>query len=613
MKLLTALFLLITSIIFSSCCSIDKSRSDDVWNYAIKRKSDLQLGVYVTAQTVNEQFTNESGCREALSLLRCNGITKVYLEVYRGGLVVPYKILKKSISFLIKNDFEVAGGIATVPGPGFGVHQEGPLGWFNWQNKVTRDNLKTVIEKSVPLFERFIIDDFLCTSDTSLESKAAKGNRTWSAYRRDLLTGLCSSLFIKPAKEKNPGIKMIIKFPQWYDRFHLFGYDLETEPGLFDEVWVGTETRGQHTKSFGFVQPYEGFINFRWIASLSGDKTGGAWFDHIDCTGTDFISQAYQSVLAGARELIIFNFDNLLTGHPGHHLLRHDFEKLADLAHVVKNNPVIGPVGYKPPNSDAMGDLYIMDYIGMLGISLIPDSKYPDKAEVIFLPTQAASDSSILKKVLKSVEKGAKIIMTAGFIANANNSKKLAQMAQIKWPLIKTEYMTTHLLSEERIYKINIPLVLDYELITEGAEVLLKTSGSDGKAFLLQNKKGNIVVINTHTFSQKDFDEASELLLCPAESAINDLPEYWTNTIRKSFQRGYEPVLKAESQITYQELSDGSFVVQNYRNDTEDIILKAQENTSFKDLFSGKQITSEGTEIILKMTPNSRFWIKPEN
>ena len=342
----------IFSMIMVSCKGPGKA-PDDFWKLANEKKESLRLSTYVTAHTVEQMFRTEEGRREVLSLLRCYGITKVYLEVYRSGLVIAPGLIEPSVDFLEANGFEVVGGIATVPGKDFGVYQEGPLSWFNWQNPKTQDDLRKVIEDSAPFFDSFIVDDFLCTSDTSLESKAAKGERSWSEYRRKLLADLSRSVFIDPAKEKNPGIKMIIKYPQWYDRFHLFGYDVTATTELFDGIWVGTETRGQYTQRFGFVQPYEGFINLRWLGSVAGEKTGGSWFDHIDCTDRDFIEQAYQSVLAGSKELVIFSFDSFITGHPGHHLLMKDFEKLASLADEVESGPVKGPAGYKPPNSDA--------------------------------------------------------------------------------------------------------------------------------------------------------------------------------------------------------------------------------------------------------------------
>lgn len=202
--------LILFALVLIPGCKQSKQSSSDIWNLAVERKSDLRLSVYVTAQTVEQMFTTETGRREVVSLLRCNGITKVYMEVYRSGLVISPEVIRSSVLFLKENRFEVVG-----------------------------------------------------------------------------------------------------------------------EPKLFDGVWVGTETRGQFTQRFGFVQPYEGFINFRWISTLAGNKIGGAWFDHGDCTDNDFIEQAYQSVLAGAKELVIFNFDSFVTGNPGHHLLRQDFEHSA--------------------------------------------------------------------------------------------------------------------------------------------------------------------------------------------------------------------------------------------------------------------------------------------
>ena len=576
----------------------------------IGRKSDLQLSVYVTAHTVEQMFTTAAGRREVLSLLHCNGISKVYLEVYRSGLVISPGIIRESVLFLENNGFEVVGGIATVPGGDFGVAQEGPLTWFNWQNPKTQNDLRKVIEDSAPFFDSFIVDDFLCTADTSSESKIARGDRSWSQYRRSLLTELSESVFIKPAKAKNPAIKMIIKYPQWYDRFHLFGYDVATGPKLFDGVWVGTETRGQYTQRYGFVQPYEGFINFRWISSIAGNKTGGAWFDHGDCDETDFIEQAYQSVLAGAKELILFSFDSFLTGHPGHHLLRQDFEKLADLAALISRNPVRGVVGYKPPNSDACGDLYLMDYIGMLGVSLIPDSQYPDSAKVIFLPTQAAADGNILPEIMKSLDSGAKIIMTAGFIANAPDGEKIARLAQIKWPLPGVQAVAEEIISEGNSLKLKFPLNIDYQIISEGASDLLKTADSRKSPFLVQNQSKTVFVLNSHTFSQEDFDIVGEVLLCPRQLGLLELPKPWINTIRSVFHTGDDPVIDAPSRVSIQQLSDGSFIIHNYNQENTTVKILLPRVGDYADGFTGKPIPVADSEIKLEMAPRSRKWLR---
>ncbi len=605
----TLSFLLILAVLFGfQGCKQTPKASDDVQSLAEARKSVLKLSVYIIAQTVDQFLTTEAGRQEALSILHCNGITKVYIETYRSGLVIPPELIKSTVSFFKENGFEVVGGIATVPGPNFGVAQEGPLAWLNWQNSKTQNDLRKVMEDSAPFFDTFIIDDFLCTADTSLESKAAKGDRSWSEYRRSLLTDLAQSILINPAKAKNPGIRIIIKYPQSYDRFHLFGYDVATEPKLFDGVWVGTETRGQYTQRYGFVQPYEGFINYRWISTLSGNKIGGAWFDHGDCTDIDFIEQAYQSVLSGAKELVMFNFDSFISGHPGHHLLRQDFEKLADLAKAVAAHPVQGVAGYKPANSDAGGDLYLMDYIGMFGVSLVPVSQYPENSSVIFLPTQAAADRDIVPKIISSLDKGAKIILTTGFLVNANGNEQLARMAGVKLSTntLRNNYQFT--LNNGHTEKLKFPLTTEYQIVPDGSGVLLRTS--DNQPFLVQNK--NLYLINTHTFSQQDFDAVGEVLLCPRQIGLLELPRSWMNMIRSAFRPKDEPVLDAPSRVSMQTLSDHSFVIHNYNQERTVVNITLPESGVFSDGFSHRPIPVNGKGIRLEMEPRSRIWVRRE-
>jgi hypothetical protein len=605
------IFFLALILIFLGCNTQSPKTPDDFWSFANSRKSDLQLGVYITAHTVQEQFSTEIGCREAISVLRCNGITKVYVEVYRPGMIVPTELLKNTVSLLEKNGFEVVGGIATLPGEGVGVAQQGPLTWFNWQSPKTQADLKKIVEETTPLFNTFILDDFFCTADTSLESKQAKGDKSWSEYRRGMLTEIGQSVFINPAKEKNPDITMIIKYPQWYDRFHQFGYDVATEPPLFDKVYVGTETRGQYTQRYGFVQPYEGFVNYRWIASLAGEKIGAAWFDHGDCNAVDFIEQAYQSVLAGAKELVIFNFGDFLNGHPGHHLLRQDFEKLANLAAAVAKNPVVGVAGYKPANSDAGGDLYLMDYIGMLGVSLVPVSVYPENADVIFLPTQAATDSAVVEKVEKSLNEGKKLVMTAGFLARAKNGEKLAQLAGIKYPLIPEQISTQIIQNEGKTDSLKFALQTDYRIEPENADVVLQTAGKTSVPFLVRNK--NIAVVNTHTFSQADFDAVGEVLLCPRQIGLLELPKSWVNQVRNVFSIEGNRILDAPTRIAFQLLGDGSFVVHNYNQENTTIGISNANGMQYSNGFTTEPVSGTNKEIILNMPPRSRIWLKPGN
>ena len=45
---------------------------------------------------------------------------------------------------------------------------------------------------------------------------------------------------VGPAKAVNPKVKVIIKFPNWYESFQNNGYDLQiTSHTIFDGIWTG--------------------------------------------------------------------------------------------------------------------------------------------------------------------------------------------------------------------------------------------------------------------------------------------------------------------------------------------------------------------------------------
>ena len=551
-------------LIFTILCRCASEQDNvDMYSLAKQHQDDLRFAVYITAHSVDYLLSSLTGRREALSLLRCNGITKVYLEVYRSGLVVPPQRLKDVRDFFKDHDIEVVGGIATVPGEDFGVRQQGELGWFNWENKKTQTDITKVMHDVAPIFDTFIVDDFLCTADTSLESKAAKGEQSWSLYRRDLFTTLYSELFINPAKELNPDITIIIKYPQWYDRFHLFGYDVKTGPQLFDRVWVGTETRGQYTQRYGYVQPYEGFVNYRWLASLSGDKIGGAWFDHGDCDESDFIEQAYQSVLAGAGEIVLFEYNSFVNCHIGHHLLRQEFENLTKLARAVAKNPVKGIPAYKPPHSDAGGDLYIMDFIGMLGVPIVPVPSYPAEADVLFLPTQAAADPDIWSHVQHSLQHNATIILTAGFLANAPDSRRFCKLCGVDWPVHSAPMQAERIRVGPNMFSLDRSLDLEASLTLTDAESILPAEvGVLNIPFL--TRKGPLFVLNTHTFSQADFNAVDEVLLCPKPLGLLEIPHVWADSLRSVFNSSLDFEMSAPTRVTVQPLDDSGWMIHNY-------------------------------------------------
>ncbi len=402
----------------------------DISGLAESRKEDLRFSTYICSGDVKHLAAKPAAREASLKTFAAVGVTKLMLEAYRGGVEATPEELSTLRDYYEGKGFDVIGGIATVAGKGFGVEATG-MGWFNYQAEKTRTDLERVCRSSAKVFDTVIVDDFLCTIDESEMSIQAKGDRSWSDYRRALMTDVAKNTIVGPMHEENPNIHVIVKFPQWYDRFHLFGYEVEQYPAIFDGVWVGTETRGRNTQRFGFTQPYEGFVNYTWLAGLSGDKIQGAWFDYGDCDANDFMEQAWTTVLAGAREIVLFQYQNLLEDLPAHEMLGKDFTALADLAKATADTPRDGVAAYKPPHSDPGGDLYLMDHIGMFGVPLIPIHRFPEEYRNIFLPTQAAADPDVVAKTEHALERGINLVVTLGFLADAKNGDRLAELAGV--------------------------------------------------------------------------------------------------------------------------------------------------------------------------------------
>ncbi len=569
MKYIRTFSILVVAILLAVSAQAEVT-PEEMGALGVKHQDTLRMSSYMTAGSVRGLASNEVTRVEALRTLQGMGVTKVYLEVYRGGTTLTPDELMKVKKFLGDNKFQVSAGIATVPGGDVGVRQDGAYGWFNWQNPKTQADLEAVVRMAAPLFDEFIVDDFLCTDDKSAESEAAKGERSWGEYRRDLLTALSQKIFIGPAKEENPDIRMIIKYPQWYDLFHRFGYDPERETQLYDGVYIGTETRGAKTQRFGFIQPTLGYNNYKWLGGIAGDKRGGAWFDYGDCDANDFIEQAWHSVLAGTPEIVLFNFNNLVVGHDGNQLLRNDYEDLVRAARLSQNPKLWQYPAYKPIHSEPGGDMYLIDAMGMFALPLVPTHEWPEGQKVIFLPTQAASDPEIVTRIMEAVAEGKTLVMTAGLLAELPEAAGIHKLAGMAEPLTHDAFKTKKIYEGEALTILKRSLYVESKLNVRNADVLLYAHHQGERIPVLTTRKvgaARIAVLNLHTYNQADFDAVGEVLLAPAPLGMLDLPQTWVDTIRNEFTRRGLVHINAPARVSVQNVGD-LLVFQN-NNDHE--------------------------------------------
>jgi hypothetical protein len=239
---------------------------------------------------------------------------------------------------------------------------------------------------------------------------------TWEDYRCELMVQLSRDRVLAAARRVNPKATLIIKYPQWYDRFHERGYEVVRETADFDRIWVGTETRDYDDPRWGGTPQYEAYFIMRWLGGIGGEKCGGGWFDPFGTTEKTYMEQARQTVLAGAKESLLFCYGALLqdTGPANVQALRSNIPELVQVAEEVSQRQVIGVAAYKPPNSHAEKESRVFDFAGMMGLPLAPCHEFPEDARAAFFSVHALKDPNLSDKLSMLIARGVPILVTDG-------------------------------------------------------------------------------------------------------------------------------------------------------------------------------------------------------
>jgi len=243
----------------------------------------------------------------------------------------------------------------------------------------------------------------------------------------------------------NPKLKITIKFPNWYDMYQDFGYDTLAQSQIFDRIWIGTEFRDY---SVDLKPAYFGFFNMRWLGQIqigentSQDKNskkmselskaGGGWYDPFGTTPITYLEQARLTILGGARESFLFVYSSLLNsgGKMNVDMLVKNMPELLAVADQISDREILGVAAYKPPNShggcvanpanniQCGGEIYVFDFLGMLGIPIHPTREFPspkDFPSAIF-STHSLKDEDIVTKLTEYINSGNPTLVTDGLV-----------------------------------------------------------------------------------------------------------------------------------------------------------------------------------------------------
>jgi hypothetical protein len=389
-----------------------------------------------TAQDVRGHLATPQGRAEALEFCRKMGISKVYVEAFRDGYQADAETLRAARDFFRQAGLRVSGCVTTT---GLGKPSSGWRVAACYTNGKNQEHLEAIFRFAAGIFDEIMIDDFFFTDCECSECTAAKGALSWRQYREKLMLTMSRERVLGPARQVNPQVKIILKFPQWYDQFQERGYVVDKEAALYDRIWVGTELRDPSSDEWGHKQQYEGFFIYRWLAEVGGAKTGGGWFDPYGTNPAIYLDQALTTVLAGAPEVFLFHYGDLILPE-----YRAQAEALAERRQEYETLSKFvagwgGIPAYKPPSSDPGNEEYVFDQIGMLGIPLLPTARFPNKARAALFTTHALEDTEFVPELTEFLRGGGTALMSEGLGYRLNGDPRLP--VQESLDLKKGEYL----------------------------------------------------------------------------------------------------------------------------------------------------------------------------
>jgi hypothetical protein len=400
----------------------------DAWALAQQNAAVHRFSTLFTAQDVRRYLASEDGLQAAIDWCKRTAVTKVYVETFRDGYQADRAVLTEAIRRFRSAGFAVSGCVTpTRVG-------KSSTGWKDtiscYTDPPTQEKVQAIFEYVAALFDEVMIDDFWFTDCACPECDAARqakrvviGRQTypvagdsWEDYRCELMVRLSRDRVMAPARKVNPQVRLIIKYPQWYDRFHERGYEVARETADFDRIWVGTETRDYGDARWGGTVQYEAYFIMRWLGGIGGEKCGGGWYDWLGTTEATYIEQARQTILGGARESFLFCYGGLQrdTGPANIQALRWHQPELFAAAREIRGRRPAGVAAYKPINSHPENESRIFDFVGMLGIPLVPCHEFPTGAAAAFFSLHALKDPDFANQFSALVKAGKPVLITDG-------------------------------------------------------------------------------------------------------------------------------------------------------------------------------------------------------
>ncbi len=559
-------------------------------------------------------------------------LDKIYLETHRDAFTVPEKTMLKVKKFFLSKGLEVGGGIT------FTRSEPTDFETYSYAREDERQQVKQISEYTAKLFDDFILDDFFFIDLKNDDEIAAKGNKSWTEYRLRLMADAGRELVVNPAKAVNPKVKVIVKYPNWYDHFHGLGFNLEEEPTYFDGIWTGTETRdpgsAQHLQnylSYNVVRYFDNIAPGKRSADgrllPEGRKNGGGWVDAggIHMSMDRYAEQLHLTMLSKTPEIILWNYMQLAEVKissnmraPWQEVGGNSFRYDEMVAPFTKNGKTItpttmarfanetlhqtdkligklgNPIGlasYKPYHSS--GEDFLQNYLGMIGLPMDMYPQFLTDKQQILLTQQAAKDPQIVEKIKAQLKKGGDVIITTGLLKAIKD--QIADVCELYCGDLKAIVNDFGWFGKSEREFI-IPQVKYFtndawEVVSAGRPL---TGGVSGYPILLRDtySKGMLFVLTI----PDDFGN------------LYDYPAGALNVIRRAMSKDVGAYIEGPAKVALFPYDNKTLVVENFNDEAVSlrVVINNKVNT-LRNLITGEQLKPAELPKVSAMPYRSRF------
>ena len=540
--------------------------------------SNLKYAIYFTHGDIENLLSDSMQFKKTMEYFAPVKAYKVYLEGNSQN-EIDINLLKKVSDRFKEMGIKVSGSMVPVSKKG------GPS---TYNNPDDLASLEKRMHALTQVFDTIILDDWLFTTATDPKSVEDRGNQSWADYRTKLLLEQSKKYIIDAAKEVNPKVQVIIKYPNWYEGHRQNGYDVLNETKQFDKMAVGIETRIPETQD-QHIPVYSGYVFQKWFASVDTSKWIGSWLDNYDMKGggNDYIAEVWQAVLAKAPEIILWCAGQLYPTGPSSDVYTHfvdmlpEFDKAAGLLKGTSRGvPMYLPYG-------STGEYNIFGYLGMAGIPIDPVVQFPTESQNAIFTLHSlfkTTPGQLASQMLSRIKNGNDIFMTWDLWKKLHDTefKNTLSLVDYGGTVSSNEFRIREGWFRQKTIKADKPFSFPRIETTTWPYVrnvaVVKEDYDYAVLMQTQYMTGSIYILN---MPHNSYD----LLQMPVEAL---------NSIRESFSQELGVTLQGPGKVAMYLFGQNQYALYNMSNETAPVSLRFTKElpaAAWKELLHNEQLS----------------------